>query len=206
MEIYMAGWILLCLLALFFLLKYSQQFAFSQQAYWRFLFQPWKTITFLLAAIPMVLLAPYSGDPTWDYVDASFMSILTFLTAPWSIGTVFRFFRKQADYMQLYVALCLWMFSTSWSYDGYMYLREGYYPNTWAPNIVLSTALYVPAGLMWSLAWDPETKAHFAFSKQEWYGVPVAGGSYLKVMLWTLPFVLLAVGLILPFAWDLLFS
>jgi len=50
---------------------------------------------FLIALSAIVILAPYTGDPTWDYFDAAFMSILTYITAPWSVGTLFRFLKKQ---------------------------------------------------------------------------------------------------------------
>ncbi len=205
-EYYMAAWLILSGVAFALLIVKAEQFPFTKTAYWRFLLQPWKSITFLMALIPMIYIAPYSGDPTWDYVDASFMSILTFVTAPWTVGILLRFFRQQASFVQLYVALCLWMFSVSWSYDGYIYLRDGFYPPTWGPNIILSTTLYLPAGLMWSLAWSQEKKAHFAFSTAEWYETAPSSQNTAKVLIWALPFILLAIGILLPFAWDYLKS
>jgi hypothetical protein len=199
-------WIGLCLIAAFLIVKHPGFFPFSSKKYWGFVFQPWKVTTFFMAVIPMTLLAPYSGDPTWDYYDAIFMSVLTYITAPWSIGILFRFVRGQAKFLQFYVAMCLWFFSASWSYDGYIYLRDGIYPGTWWSNIVLSSALYIPAGLMWNLAWSQTSKAHFAFSTEGWYESSYHNRGFLKLILWMLPFVLLAVGLILPFAWDLLFN
>jgi len=53
----------------------------------------------------MVALAPYSGDPTWDYADAAFMCILTYITAPWAVGVLYRFRRFHPDLKAVYVAL-----------------------------------------------------------------------------------------------------
>ncbi len=38
-------------------------------------------MTFVLAAAGITTIAPYTSDPTWDYVDAAFMSVLAFATA-----------------------------------------------------------------------------------------------------------------------------
>jgi hypothetical protein len=114
--------------------------------------------------------------------------------------------KKQASFLQLYVAVCLWMFSASWSYDGYIYLRDGFYPPTWWSNILLSSTLYVPAGLMWNLAWTMEKKAHFSFSTQQWYEGSDKSQNHRMVLLWALPFALLAIGILLPFAWDHILS
>ena len=43
-------------------------------------------MTFVVATAGITLIAPYSGDPTWDYVDSVFMSVLAFATAPWVVG------------------------------------------------------------------------------------------------------------------------
>jgi hypothetical protein len=84
LKYYMTAWLILLVVALTLIIIKQDHFPFTKSAYWRFLLQPWKAITFVMAFIPMLYLAPYSGDPTWDYIDASFMSILTFVTAPWA--------------------------------------------------------------------------------------------------------------------------
>lgn len=200
LEYYLITWIILCVTALLFFIKDAEQFPFVQKNYWRFLFQPWKVITFTLAIIPMVLLAPYSGDPTWDYIDAAFMSVLTFITAPWSIGIIYRFINHQANRLQLYGAVCLWLFSASWSYDAYIYWRDGFYPMTWSANLLLSSCLYIAAGLMWNISWNPSQKAHFAFRTNNWFNDIEHQQNFWKIMIWILPFVFLAIGMIMPFA------
>lgn len=87
-SIYTLLWILACILALIVCLSDSHSFAFSRGDYWKFLLSPWKIVTFIVAAAAMVVIAPYSGDPTWDAVDAGFMSLMTFLGAP--LGDRFR--------------------------------------------------------------------------------------------------------------------
>jgi hypothetical protein len=55
------------------------------------------------------------------------------------------------------VALCLWLFSASWSYDLYLLLRDGSYPVTWLANLFASSLLYLSAGLFWNLHWTART-------------------------------------------------
>lgn len=44
----------------------------------------WKVVTFLIATIAMTVIAPYTGDPTWDYVDAPLM--YSFVAEGFQIG------------------------------------------------------------------------------------------------------------------------
>ena len=154
------------------------------------LFQKWKLFTFSIALIGITVIAPYTGDPTWDYVDAIFMSVLTFLTAPWVVGVLYRFMRFDRDTKKLYVAICVWMFSASWSYDGYLLLRDGIYPMTWFSNISVSSILYFIAGLLWSLEWKEVRGVYFSFTETEWPQVP-AEYTFNKVIWYGLPFMLL---------------
>ncbi|MBI4608682.1 MAG: hypothetical protein HY726_06730 [Candidatus Rokubacteria bacterium] len=43
-----------------------------------------RAVTFAVAAMGLSLIAPYTGDPR-DYVDAAFMSVLAFSSAPWAV-------------------------------------------------------------------------------------------------------------------------
>src|SRR5262245_21180901 len=58
--------------------------------YWRWLLRPWRVATFLPALAVIVLIAPYTGDPYWDYVDGAVMATTTFITAPWALGSFYR--------------------------------------------------------------------------------------------------------------------
>ena len=109
------------------------------------------------------MIAPYTGDPTWDYFDALMMSVLTFTTAPWAVGTLYRALRRKADVAQAYVALCALLFSASWCYDIYLVFRDGIYPATWRANFAASSILYLLAGMLWSLEWRPARVSHWGY-------------------------------------------
>jgi hypothetical protein len=163
MIAYVIAWAAACLVALGLFLMEPRAYAISRLEYWTFLGRPWKLTTFAAATVPLIAIAPYSGDLTWDYVDAGFMSVLTFATAPWVVGVLYRGPRRQA-----WVALCLWLLSASWSYDLYLLIKDGYYPPTWLANIPDSSLLYFCAGLIWNLDWRPGRGLTFAFVEPHW--------------------------------------
>jgi len=195
---YMALWILACLLAIGIYARDPASFSFSRPEYRQFLAVPWKLATFAVAALGITLIAPYTGDPTWDYTDALFMSVLAFLGAPWVVGTVYLAARKRAPLTHLYVALCLWMFSASWSYDLYLVVRDGRYPDTWLPNIFASSVLYIAAGLLWNLDWRAGRGVTFSFLEGGWPSVPPTA-PFARVFWYALPFMLIATAAILYF-------
>lgn len=166
--IYVACWLTACVIALGLFLAEPNAYAFTHARYWRFLGRPWKLVTFAIATAGLVLVAPYTGDPTWDYFDAGFMAALTFATAPWAVGTLYKGLRGGGAARQLFVALCVWLFSASWSYDLYLLIRDGYYPVTWWANLVASSLLYLCAGLFWNLDWRAGTGVTFAFMNVDW--------------------------------------
>ena len=165
---YILIWSLVCLTSIIILVKDKSSFELFHRDYWRFLMVPWKVVTFAGAFAAMVILAPFSGDPTWDYIDASFMSILTFVTAPWAIGVLYRSLRRGLPAKKTFVAFCAWMFSASWSYDLYLFIRDGHYPVTWFVNILASSVLYIPAGLLWNLDWRERKGIIFSFTEDNW--------------------------------------
>jgi hypothetical protein len=57
-------------------------------------------------------LGRYTNDETWDWVTGSGMAILTFLTAPWSIGLIYLVFVGRRPVRYLVVALALLLFYT----------------------------------------------------------------------------------------------
>jgi len=186
-KIYTFFWMAACLISVFLYIRQRRQYALSLNSYQTFLLKPWKVATFILSAAFLIIIAPYTGDATWDYYDTALMSILTFLTAPWAVGVVYRFRVGKANIKQLFVAACAWMFSASWSYDIYMYLREGYYPATWWPNIILSSILYLCAGLLWSLDWKKESGIFMSFKEDAWPAVS-KGKVFSKIFIAALPF------------------
>lgn len=167
LRIYVPAYLLFSATAIALAFAHRNEISLFHPSYRRFLFQPWKVVTASLAFLGFILIAPKSGDPTWDTCDSIFMSVLTFLTAPWAAGVLFRFTRGKASKSDAVIAIFFWLFSASWSYDLYIWWRNGAYPPTWAPNIVLSSILYFSGGLLWSLdGWS------FAFAKASWLDLP----------------------------------
>jgi len=195
---YLISWIILLLIASLILCIYYKKFDLFSKNYWRLLFQPWKIITFLIATLGLTLIAPYTGDPTWDYYDAMFMAILTFITAPWIVSLLYRVITKQRPIWQIYVAICIWLFSASWSYDLYLVIRDGYYPSTWYSNIFASSILYISAGLLWNLECVAKRGVIFGFMERNWPDL-MSKTSFTAVILFAFPFMLIATCAILYF-------
>ena len=162
---------------------------------------PWKVATFLIALAWMVAVAPYSGDPTWDHFDSFFMSVLTFAGAPWAVGALFRWFKGKSKKprRQAYVALCVWLFTVSWSYDLYILIRDGSYPAEWLANMVASSTLYIPAGLLWNLTWVEGKGVSFAFMEEDWPRAPEKHPAFSKVFWYAALLIFFVAGLLLYF-------
>jgi len=190
-KTYTFCWLTSCFFALYLCTRNRDLFAFSHKNYWLFLLKPWKIVTFLIATASLTLIAPYTGDYTWDYYDALLMSTLTFSTAPWAVGIFYKLREGKILFKQIFVAFCVWMFSASWSYDLYMYIREGQYPPTWLPNIFLSSILYACAGLLWSLDWKKERGVFMSFKEHNW-PAPSQGLVFPEIFLAMIPYALIA--------------
>ena len=197
-KLYMAFWVTALVIASAIFLKNSGTFILSQKSYWSFLLTPWKIITFIVATAGITIIAPFTGDPTWDYVDALFMSVLTFTTAPWAMGVLYQGLHKRADIKEMYVAICFWLFSASWSYDLYLLIRDGFYPITWWSNLCASSILYILAGMFWNLDWSPETGVKFSFMLNDWPN-PSVHSEFRKIVWIGLLFMIFVATAILSF-------
>ena len=169
-----------------------------KKTYWNGLFQSWKLITFLIATVGLTLIAPYSGDWSWDYVDAIFMSVFTYISAPWVLGTLFLAIKRKRNFATAYIAICLWMFSASWSYDLYILIRDGSYPMTWFANIFASSSLYLAAGFFWNLEYIKDRGVVFGFMEPNWPRIS-SERSFKKVALYAFLFMLIPTVIIVPF-------
>jgi len=197
-KYYIAAWSVACLLALVLLLRDPAAFAVCRRGYRHFLGEPWKLATFVAGAALITLVAPYTGDPTWDRVDGFFMSVFCFTTAPWVVATLYRIPRRQAAPKEAFVAACAWLFSASWSYDIYLVWRDGNYPNTWLPNLFASSVIYLAAGLFWNLEWQPGRGVIFSFMREGWPSRP-ATSSFFRLLGYATIFALPAVAAVLVF-------
>jgi hypothetical protein len=196
---YMVAWASACVIGLVIFIKHRESFAIAQPAYRRFLFQPWKLITFLISGTGMVVVAPYTGDMTWDYLDSSVMSVLCFFTAPWSVGVLYKAARRELPLKQAYVAICVWLFTASWFYDAWLLVRDGEFPFTmWWPNLLASSGLYVMGGLFWNLDWKPRRGTVFAFMEEDWPS-PSSGPVFQKTLWLGLVFMAVVGGMVLWF-------
>ncbi|MDR1351118.1 MAG: hypothetical protein LBJ59_10175 [Zoogloeaceae bacterium] len=197
-TVYLLIWASACLLVLGIFVYRFKTCDIVRRGYWRFLFQPWKLVSFALAAAGLIFIAPYTGDMSWDYYDAAFMAVLTFVTAPWVVGVLYKTIKGQRSVWDAYVAFCVWMFSASWSYDLYLLLRDGGYPATWAVNIGASSVLYLAAGLLWNLEYRNDRGVIFAFMETTWPIVPQPA-AFWRIAGYALPFMLIAGIAILSF-------
>jgi hypothetical protein len=195
---YTALWVTAGGLAAGLCIRRRAEFSFLARAHWRLQLAPWKVATFAIALVGMVWLGPRSGDPTWDAVDASFMSVLTYLSAPWSVGTLARSLRRRANSRQAFVAAWLWLFSASWSYDLYILLRDGIYTPAWLANMGASSVLYMLAGLLWNLEWIRGQGTTLGFLREPWPD-PSARRSSSRALLAALPLILIVAALMLGF-------
>ena len=197
-KIYLASWSLACIIAIFLLFKLRYELDLFQKTYWNGLFQSWKLITFLIATAGLTLIAPYSGDWSWDSVDAIFMSVFTYTSAPWVLGTLFLAIKRKRNFATAYIAICLWMFSASWSYDLYILIRDGSYPMTWFANIFASSSLYLAAGFFWNLEYIKDRGVVFGFMEPNWPKIS-SERSFKKVALYAFLFMLIPTVIIVPF-------
>ena len=63
---------------------------------------------------------------------------------------------------------------------------------------MLSSILYVCAGLMWNLEYWPDTGVKFAFMRHDWPR-KIPEDNFLRIFLFALPFMILVAALILAF-------
>jgi hypothetical protein len=165
-----------------FAVRWWNELEFSDPNYWRFLFAPWRVGFFIAAFVGINVIAPYSGDATWDYVDASFMAILAYTTAPACVAILYQCIRTERSLRLVPIAVAIWLFSASWSYDIYLYFRDGVYPYTWSANLFASSFLYLSAGLFWTLDWQPERGTYWAFADETGWPAEPAEGATLKML------------------------
>ena len=198
LQAYVAAWSVACIAAIALYLRRPSAFAISRRAYWQFLGEPWKLAAFAAGAALITLVAPYTGDPTWDHVDGFFMSVLCFTTAPWVVGTLFLAAQRKATPGEVYVSVCAWLFSASWSYDAYLLWRDGEYPITWFANLFASSVIYLSAGLFWNLEYVAGRGVIFSFMREGWPSRPQAAPVW-RFAIYALIFALTAIAAVLMF-------
>ena len=202
MTLYIACWCAFTLLAAFIAWRYVR-------LAWRdalaFLLVPWKVAVFVPAILFVSFAGRFTDDETWDVVSGSGMSILTVVTAWWSVGTAVRVVRRMAHPRELLVAVGATLFSSSWFYDGYLFLRDGAYTQRWLGNLMLSPTIYLCAGLLSNLELDERGRLGFSFLRPDWpRPLPSAKRVSITMVLVSIPLVAIAAWFLVGFVgWHL---
>lgn len=194
MRFYVAGW---CAFTILAALVAWRSVRIDWRAALRFLLVPWKVALFVPAILFVTFAGRFTDDETWDVISGGGMSILTVLTAWWSVGTAVRVLRRRAPARELLVAAATTLFSSSWFYDGYLLLRDGAYTQRWQGNLMLSPTIYLCAGLLSNLEIDEAGALTFAFTRPDW-PQPRATSKRVRLRL-----VLVALPLVAIAAWFL---
>lgn len=187
LQVYVVCWLSFCCLAVATAIVDRRTLSAEWREYARFLCVPWKLAMFAPALVFVTFAGRFTNDETWDVVCGGGMSVLTFLTAPWAVGTVYKAIRRERGPGFLVVAAALWLFSSSWFYDGYIYLRDGAYTTRWFGNLLLSPFIYLCAGLLWNLEARSRWLAALSFLRPDW-PAPPQDRRFGPIVLMGLPF------------------
>jgi hypothetical protein len=192
---YLIAWVLFCIFASV-LFQRDRALCATVRPYLSFLFQPWKIVVLVPAALFVTFAGRFAWDDSWDMVSGAGMSFLTFLSAPFALGLMVKALQGTAPARHGLIAAALALFSASWFYDGWLLLRDGHYPDMWLPNLLLSPFLYVLAGLLWNLEVDGSGNAGLGFMRGDW---PNSAGRGLnrRLLLAVSPAIFLAAAILL---------
>jgi hypothetical protein len=188
---YILFWGSFCLLAVAILVPDRNTLLPEWRAYFRFLSLPWKLAIFAPAFLFVSFAGRFTDDETWDLVTGSGMSILTFLTAPWSIGLFCQVLMGKRPRRYFIVATALCLFSSSWFYDSYLLWRDGVYTQRWLGNLIASPVICVAAGLLWNLEAESASRYQLSFVRPDW-PKPPANQSFRPLILVSVPLILIA--------------
>jgi len=206
---YIVAWTSFCLAALVVLFRDRKRLLPEWRAYLDFLCVPWKLWLFLPALLFVSFAGWWTDDETWDLVTGSGMAILTFLTAPWSVGVGYQALVGRRPLRYVVVAMALLLFSSSWFYDEYLLWRDGDYSGRWIGNLMLSPIIYLAAGLLWNL--EPKARGadgnrstyRLSFIRPDW-PAPPEDLRFGPVFAASIPFIAIAAFVLVAFVgWSL---
>jgi hypothetical protein len=162
--VYTLAWLSFCAFAL---VLFARRVHVEWRAELRFIAVPWKIAVFAPAILFVSFAGRFTDDETWDVPNGLGMSLLTVLTAGWSIGTLAQVIRRLRTWPYAVVAIALWLFASSWYYDAYLLLRDGHYTRRWLGNLMISPAIYFCAGILMNL--EARGRAiGLAFARPDW--------------------------------------
>lgn len=117
--------------------------------YARELLRPWKLATFAAGMGWLIYGALNYGIGDWDVGDSLLMGGLTYISAPWCVGTLWTCVARRPRGWPLWMMLALFV---AWSVvDGsyVLYNSLARHPMDRAANFPASAALYLLAGCIW---------------------------------------------------------
>jgi len=206
---YIAIWVSFCLVAVFILMVDRKRLLPEWREYLSFLCVPWKLWVFVPAFLFISFAGRYTNDETWDFITGAGMSILTFSTAPWSIGLIYQVLTGKRPLRYLIVASALLFFSSSWFYDAYLLWRDGAYTSRWAGNLMLSPIVYLAAGMLWNLEakirtdFSDRRDFRLSFVRSDWPTRPV-DTRFAPLIPALIPLILIAAFVLVAFVrWNL---
>jgi hypothetical protein len=195
---YVAGWIGFCVLAAVLLAFRWRALRSEAAPYLQFLSVRWKLLSFLPGFAFVTFAGRLTDDPTWDVISGGGMALLTFLTAPWAGGIFYRVLRFQRPVADFFIAVAFWLFSSSWFYDGYLFLRDGRYTDYWLGNLLISPFIYLAAGFLWNLEARAEGGFRLSFLRDDW-PAPPEDRRFQPVFAVSVPLVIVAVYLLVAY-------
>lgn len=195
-QVYLWVWTHACVVALGLFLG-TRRMRAEVRPYVRFVTMLWKVAVFAPAGLFVTFAGQYAYDDTWDIVSGAGMSILTYMTAPWAVGTLYLAGAGRRNPVHAFVALVAALFSASWFYDGWLLLRDHVYPDMWLPNLLLSPFLYAAAGFLWNLEVDAGGKPTLGFLRPDWPAPPTVPQFRPKLALVAVPPIAVAAAILL---------
>lgn len=194
---YAAGWVMFCGLAVVLAWFRRRSLAEDAQRYFDLLRVRWKLLSFVPALLFVTFAGRLTNDPTWHILCGG-MALLTFITAPWAVGVCCCVLRGRRHWADGFIAVALWLFASSWFYDGDLFPRDGRYTDYWLGNLLISPFIYLAAGLLWNLEARPTGGVRFRLLRHDWPSAPEYQ-RFLPLFLASIPLVAVGVYLLVAY-------
>lgn len=194
-KIYVASWLILSLFWAALLFRERKHTVIFTKQYATFLLEKWKVATFFISVSVLCYISKLGYDPTWDIPETIVMGILTYYTAPYSVGILYRWFKwLHIGWVEPCIALILIFFCSAWLYDAYVWLfLLGEYPITAFSNLWISPFFYVFAGMMWNLIYVEDEWVSFSFTHKKWIDSAHVPSPFFKLLPHLFPIMLFMV-------------
>jgi hypothetical protein len=153
-QLYIVAYLILMLFAIILITKNRKRYGFLTKEYFQFIFARPRIIIYILGTLALVLPVKSLNYHSWDYPIAIFQPITAYLTAPWAVSIFNKMATGKAKLSEAYVALCMMLFTGSWSVEIYLLIRDGYYMPDWLINIPIGICCYAFVGILWNIPWN----------------------------------------------------